>query len=280
MFQKNCDIDIELNELDMGMNRRTWTALIDLAGLLGTEETEDDCTERDDAEQDITIKPKHPPFCVGCSVRARLWRIDMNYPANSTRLGTIRLENAVLSSKLLLYQPKEVLSISVLLDGLKVDDRTPCYSELYPERVVLCDGNNVLPSQAEIRIVKYLGEDPTRECDLQLGVVVPETMRLYYVHTHRYFCGLMDFWMQFNELQDQMAKRKRRNVIDGIRSKVALEFNVKCPTSVVFPLNQCSDDLLVLESEGVRVINQFKRMSAMESEFQKNFIENDYGYGR
>ncbi|KAK6028476.1 hypothetical protein OSTOST_05479, partial [Ostertagia ostertagi] len=160
---------------------------------------------------------------------------------------------------LLLHQVKEALSISVLVDGLRVDDRTPYYSELYPERVMLCDTSNVLPSHAEIRIVKFLGEDPSRECDLQLSVIVPETMR-------------------FNELQDQVAKSKRRNVIDGIRSRVAIDLNVKCPTSAVFPLNQCSDQLLVLESEGIRLNNKFNRMSAMESEFQKNFIENDYGY--
>ncbi|VDO43568.1 unnamed protein product, partial [Haemonchus placei] len=276
---KNCDIDIELNELDMGMHRRTWTALIDLAGLLGTEETEHDCTEiEENLEKDLTIKSMLVPFCVGSAVRVRSLRIDMNYPANSTRLGVIRLENAVVSSKLNLYQAQETLSICILVDGLRVDDRTPYYSELYPEKMILCDGNNVVPSHAEIRIVKFLGEDANRECDLRLSVTVPETMRLYYIHTHRYFCGLLDFWLHFNELQDQVAKVKRRNVIDGVRSKVALDLNVKCPTSVVFPLNQCSDQLLVLESEGVRLSNKFKRMSEMESEFQKNCIETDFGY--
>ncbi|KAK6738708.1 hypothetical protein RB195_020676 [Necator americanus] len=276
---KNYDVDIELNELDMGMNRRTWTGLLDLAGLLGVEETDDDIAKKPEADQNLTIKPKICPLRVGCAARVRSWRIDMNYPANSTRLGAIRLENAMLNSTLKLHETVETLSIALLVDGLRIDDRTPFFSELYPERLVLCHGGaSVLPSHAEVTILKYLGEDSTRECDLRVGIVVPETMQLYYVHTHRFFCALTDFWLQFNELQDQVAKSKRIYVVDGLRSKVALDVDVKCPTSIVLPLNQCSDQLLVLESNGLRLHNAFKPMSHVDDVFQKNCVDKDYGY--
>ncbi|KIH60557.1 hypothetical protein ANCDUO_09192, partial [Ancylostoma duodenale] len=203
----------------------------------------------------------------------------MNYPANSTRLGAIRMHNAMMSTTLKLYEAVETLSITLLVDGLRIDDRTPYYSEQYPERVILCHGGtSVLPSHAEIKILKYLGEDTTRECDLRVGIVVPDTMQLYYVHTHRYFCALLDFWLQFNELQDQVAKSKRLYVLEGLRSKVALDVDVKCPTTIVLPLNQCSHELLVLESDGLRLNNEFKPMSSVEDVFQKNCIDNDYGY--
>ncbi|RCN30341.1 hypothetical protein ANCCAN_23890 [Ancylostoma caninum] len=67
-------------------------------------------------------------------------------------------------------------------------------------------------------------------------------------------------------------------VLEGLRSKVALDVDVKCPTTIVLPLNQCSDQLLVLESDGVRLNNEFKPMSSVEDVFQKNCIDNDYGY--
>ncbi|EYC35202.1 hypothetical protein Y032_1116g3628, partial [Ancylostoma ceylanicum] len=225
------------------------------------------------------MKPKHNPLRVGCGVRVGSWRIDMNYPANSTRLGAIRMQNAMMSTTLKLYEAVETLSIALLVDALRIDDRTPFYSEQYPERVVLCHGGtSVLPSHAEIKILKYLGEDTTRECDLRVGIVVPDTMQLYYVHTHRYFCALLDFWLQFNELQEQVAKSKRIYVLEGLRSKVALDVDVKCPTTIVLPLNQCSDQLLVLESDGLHLKNEFKPMSSVEDVFQKNCIDNDYGY--
>ncbi|VDN32900.1 unnamed protein product [Cylicostephanus goldi] len=88
----------------------------------------------------------------------------------------------------------------------------------------------------------------------------------------------MDFWLQFNELQDQIAKSKRLNVVDGIRSKVALDVDVKCPTHIVLPLNQCSDQVVVVESDGLCLKNTFKPMSQVDDVFQKNCIDNDYGY--
>ncbi|VDN28794.1 unnamed protein product [Cylicostephanus goldi] len=89
-------------------------------------------------------------------MRVGSWRIDMNYPANSTRLGAIRLENAMMSAMLKLYEKVETVSVALLVDGLRIDDRTPFYSELYPERVILSHGGtSVLPAHAEIKILKY-----------------------------------------------------------------------------------------------------------------------------
>ncbi|EYC38921.1 hypothetical protein Y032_0687g1538 [Ancylostoma ceylanicum] len=61
-MKKNYDVDIELNELDMGMNRRTWTGLLDLAGLLGIEEVEDDITEKPEADQGIVETAKRDTY--------------------------------------------------------------------------------------------------------------------------------------------------------------------------------------------------------------------------
>ncbi|WKX95651.1 hypothetical protein Q1695_012255 [Nippostrongylus brasiliensis] len=279
-MMKNCDVDVELNELDLGINRRTWTALLDLAGLLGTEESEDDDDEDVEIEtgEDDALSEQSSPFCVGCAVRIRSCRIDMCYPANSTRLGTLRVENVVLTTKLDLYQTNEMLSMSIHLSGMQLDDRSPYYSELYPVKAVLCSNSELLASQTEVKLIKYFGDDPNRECDLKLSVIVPEGLQLYYIHTHRYCCALLDFWMHFNELQDQVAKSKKRNVVDGIRSRVSLDVDVRCPTSVVLPLNQCSDQLVVLEADGLQIRNSFQRMSKMESVFEKNCIENNFGY--
>uniref|UniRef100_A0A1I7WZT6 VPS13 domain-containing protein n=1 Tax=Heterorhabditis bacteriophora TaxID=37862 RepID=A0A1I7WZT6_HETBA len=44
IVKKNCSVEIELGELEMGLNRRTWTALMDLAGLLGAQESDHNST--------------------------------------------------------------------------------------------------------------------------------------------------------------------------------------------------------------------------------------------
>ncbi|KAJ1353257.1 hypothetical protein KIN20_009851 [Parelaphostrongylus tenuis] len=272
----NCDVDIELNRsVETSVQQQIYLLCLPTQ-LRWFHRLQ--LVVKESLVMRLTMESKMNALCVGCTLRMRSWRVSMNYPANSTRLGVIRVENAVISTQVNLNELLNTLSISLLLDGLHVDDRTPFYSELYPERLVLCGVNTVLPTHAEIKVVKFLGEDASRECDLQVNIVVPETMKFYYVHTHRFFCGLFDFWAQFSELQDQVAKSKRIVVLDGLTSKILLNIDVKCPTTVVLPLNQCSDDLVVLESDGFRLLNSFKRMSTIKDFFQKNFIDTDYGY--
>ncbi|VDM54913.1 unnamed protein product [Angiostrongylus costaricensis] len=268
-FQKNCDVDIELNELDIGMNRRSWTGLVDFLGLLGTEETEFNCIQKENQESDLATESKVNALCVGCTLRVRSWRINMNYPANSTRLGVIRVENAVISTQISKTNFRHIF--------------------FYGSNLIVVQQRRLETLTKFVLKVIFLGEDATRECDLQVNIVVPETMKFYYVHTHRasclslmnsfrFFCGLLDFWAQFSELQDQVAKSKRTVVIDEVRSKISLNINVKCPATVVLPLNQFSDDLVVLESDGFRLTNSFNRMGTIKDFFQKNFIDTDYGY--
>ncbi|VDL87759.1 unnamed protein product [Nippostrongylus brasiliensis] len=135
--------------------------------------------------KDDALSEQSSPFCVGCAVRIRSCRIDMCYPANSTRLGTLRVENVVLTTKLDLYQTNEMLSMSIHLTGMQLDDRSPYYSELYPVKAVLCSNSELVASQTEVELIKYFGDDPNRECDLKLSVIVPEGLQLYYIHTHR-----------------------------------------------------------------------------------------------
>lgn len=40
-LQKNCHLETDFGDVEMGMNRRTWTMLFDFFGLLGEHETED-----------------------------------------------------------------------------------------------------------------------------------------------------------------------------------------------------------------------------------------------
>ena len=71
-----------MNELTVGMNRRTWTALMDLLGILG------DAEEPLPATAPNLVLPK-PEFTVECALRLQSVIVDMLYPLNATRLGFI-----------------------------------------------------------------------------------------------------------------------------------------------------------------------------------------------
>lgn len=46
----------------------------------------------------------------------------------------------------------------------------------------------------------------SRGWDAQVVLQVPSTMSVSYVHTHRYFCAILDFWQQFLELIDMIFR--------------------------------------------------------------------------
>ncbi|CAD6197787.1 unnamed protein product [Caenorhabditis auriculariae] len=291
---------MDMDDVELQINRRTWTALLEMTGLLGVEEVDQPVPAENVPSTEDLLARKPPPFSVASVIRAKSCRIGMPFPRNDTRLGFMTIDGLELESDVVLNELLETLSMTLSMDGMRVDDRTPLYSEMYPERLVLVDSDvtdvvsaassahrkplprpQQLPPErrAKIHIIKYLGEDPNRECDLKFKFHVPQTMRFYYVHTHRFFCGLMDFWMQFNELQDLVAKSKKVTVIDGIRSRVLLDVDVACTTTIVMPMNQTSDDAILWQSDGLRVTNKFRRLSDLRAEiFDKYSIETNYGY--
>ncbi|CAJ0586859.1 unnamed protein product, partial [Mesorhabditis spiculigera] len=282
-----------MNEVEMGMNRRSWTAIMDFAGLLGGEEQEELPVPRrtsgltdihaDSIDQFNDIKLTIDPFLLACAIHVQTLRINMNYPGNGTRLGVISFQDLDLLNSIHLRDIKEKIAVSLSFAGLRVTDRTPGYSGMYDERCILQSENALKPiPKAKLDIVKYLGDaDHSREWDLLVRMVVPKQMRLYYIHTHRYFCGLMDFWMQFFELQDLITKQKKKYVTEGPRSRVKLDIDIQSNTSLILPQNQLSDEVMVLTSTGIRILNNFKRMSALFEIFKNNGIipENEEDIG-
>ncbi|UMM18768.1 hypothetical protein L5515_014679 [Caenorhabditis briggsae] len=295
-LQRNCSIEIEMDEMEMQMNRRTWTALLEMGGILGEDEHEKSSEDVNSTVQLVSTKSTSS-FLVGCTLRARNWRVSMPFPKNHTRLGVVSLVNTELESTMELSESNSnTLAIKLMVDGLRIDDSTPFFSEIYSERLIMLDeqfentsnGFGVAPTTKRklddskrivIDVVKYLGDDPNRECDISIGFHVPSNQKVYYVHTHRFFCALMDFWMQFNELMNIVTKSKKLKIEESARSKCSLNVDVQCATSFMMPLNSTSPDILLWQADAVILKNTFKTLSALKAEiFDKYSVESDYGY--
>lgn len=113
------------------MNRRTWTALLEMSGILGVDEHEK-------SEENVTVTNKTTSskavasFLVGCTLRARNWRVGMPFPKNNTRLGVISLMNTELESTMELSESNSnTLAMKLMVDGMRIDDSTPFYSGNY-----------------------------------------------------------------------------------------------------------------------------------------------------
>ncbi|CAI4229925.1 unnamed protein product [Auanema sp. JU1783] len=271
-YKSNCIIEAKLDDLSLKMNRTTVTALMDLAGLLGTD-------EKNNAPMPEDIESVLDTYVIRSSLETKMLKINMCYPGNKTQLGQILLSNPKFVTTMTLNQPQETMTVDISMLGMKIDDFTPNYSDLYRERVFFHDSAS-RPSPMQIHIVKYLGENRIRDCDLSLDLSVPQTMNFFYVHTHRFFSDFTDFWLQFLELQDQIIKSRKENVVEGGRAKVLLDLSILSPTTIILPLNQCSDQVLILESTGLRFTNSFKKLSSIEHIFMNNFIETDHGFDK
>lgn len=292
--KRNCSIEVEMDEMEMQMNRRTWAALMEMGGMLGEDEHEKTTDEPDSVK--VVSKPT-ASFLVGCTLRARTWRVGMPFPKNHTRLGVVSLMNTELESTMELSESNSnTLAMKLMVDGMRIDDSTPSFSEMYPERLIMLDeqfehastGFGLAPvakrkledsKRIVIDVVKYLGDDPKRECDISITFHVPSNQKVYYVHTHRFFCALMDFWMQFNELMNIVTKSKKLKIEESSRSKCSLNVDIQCATSFLMPLNSASPDILLWQADGFTLKNTFKTLSALKTEvFEKYSVESDYGY--
>ncbi|CAI5441534.1 unnamed protein product [Caenorhabditis angaria] len=281
-----------MDEMEMQMNRRTWVAMLEMAGILGDDENEIPPKTQNDGR--ISTKP--PPFRVACIMRTKSWKIGMPFPKNRTKLGTIYMNNAELESIIVLNDSSNTLSVSFSMDNIRIEDSTPSYSEMYQERLIIIDehhensnthfGNGPIvkkrlddSKRIQINVIKYLGEDPNREFDTKIQFEVPTNQRFYYVHTHRFFCGLLDFWMQFNELMNLVTKSKKLKNEETARAKVALDVDIKCSNSILMPMNQTSNELLIWQADSMKMSNTFEKLSKLKTEiFEKFSIESDYGF--
>uniref|UniRef100_A0A8R1I7D5 Uncharacterized protein n=1 Tax=Caenorhabditis japonica TaxID=281687 RepID=A0A8R1I7D5_CAEJA len=130
-----------------------------------------------------------------------------------------------------------------------------------------------------INVVKYLGEDPKRECDVSIQFYVPPNQKFYYIHTHRFFCALLDFWMQFNELMNLVTKSKKIKIEEGVRAKCSLDVDIQCATSLMMPMNSTSPEILLWQADSMKLKNTFKTLSELRQDiFEKYSVESDYGF--
>jgi hypothetical protein len=97
----------------------------------------------------------------------------------------------------------------------RLNDATPFYSQLYPERMV------VAPTERKkgdcpvgeakffrLEMIKYRSVDDAlqRDFDVLLRLSHDADLSLHYIHTHRYFSSVQDFWWNFLDLLDQVRR--------------------------------------------------------------------------
>lgn len=80
------------------------------------------------------------------------------------------------------------------------------------ERTLSCTGaqtHSLIEFLTVLYNCRYSAPDPRlrREYDMRISLRVP-TVQATYVHTHRYMCHLIDYWMHFLMLHEKLAAHR------------------------------------------------------------------------
>uniref|UniRef100_A0AC34FAX8 Vitellogenin n=1 Tax=Panagrolaimus sp. ES5 TaxID=591445 RepID=A0AC34FAX8_9BILA len=311
---RNCIVDAEFNNVDFAINRRTITLLFDFFGALGIkkeviESSIDELLAGQFDEKDLkllygtmgkipdifknvarktetqqNLKKKKEDFLFHLKLAISAARIYMTYPKNQTQLGTILLNSAALDLKLNLKDVEQPMLIKILASELFIHDETPFYSRFYSERLALKSTNegaktNVTDEnrKLQIDIVKYRTDDPDlkRKCDMKVHMTIQEGCRLYYIHTHRFFCAIMDFWMHFAELQDQVRRTNENIGVPEEQQKMRtlIQIDMLGGATLILPLNQFSDQIILWDTSKISISNSFQ-LGSQTPELHEQSVEN------
>ncbi|KAM3719637.1 Intermembrane lipid transfer protein [Dirofilaria immitis] len=270
MYKKvNCLINVDIPKVEMCVNRRSYTLLLDFFGLLEPKvELHKDYIEivgcPSAANTNIAAQTLEP-YNMKVNISASLVQILMNYPTSKCHLGVIRGEEIFITTQARINDDEVPLEVSLSLGNCSVSDSTPFYSELYSERISLRplpSNNNVLrrsfysnnesqkqilSSRAILEITKCLCAKSAaiRGYNINIMLRIPSTMSVAYVHTRRYLSALLDFWQHFIELQDIVLRNNASltniRMSNDVRNRIQLNCEIECPCTIVLPLNQLSN---------------------------------------
>ncbi|GMS84156.1 hypothetical protein PENTCL1PPCAC_6331 [Pristionchus entomophagus] len=250
--KRKMKMEVEFNGgVEMGMSRRSWSAILDIMGVIGVEEKKGGGGGGDDLPKGSTKKSS-----IQVSLRLNSFIVHMEYPGVVYRLGSLVFHDFTLSTITGdSMNEQESMTIDAAFSSLTVVDRSP-HSIQYDTRMVLSG------ERTKMRIVKF-GKNSSDECDMRVGVESGEGTRLIYTHTHRYLCAILDFWCQFAELHDLINKSRQEKMEQGGRARVLLDIKLPCMVDIVLPRSYQDEKALVLSAKGVVVHNSIDLASSL-----------------
>ncbi|KAI6238683.1 Ricin B-type lectin domain-containing protein [Aphelenchoides fujianensis] len=302
---QHCTVRAALADVEVGVNRRTWTLLLDFFGALGERPDRVEARRRapsvgpDDpvleallyghrlppAALDAPPAPirKTPaPYILAVELEVGELGVHMNFPAARSQLGVAALSDLDFRLRLNLADEEEPLRLALQMGEFSLLDSTPFHSRLYGERLVLrprAEGGRRRPAERPrlaVDVEKHRTDDAElrRPFDLRVDVRGDSRLSVHYVHTHRFFCALLDFWLHFAELQDAVRRKNERLQVptDCQKTRCLLNVELDAPLVLLLPLHGLSEDAICFEFGGLRVRNAF-RLASQVPELEANAIE-------
>ena len=249
-------VNVDFNSLDINFNLHTWVVVLDFFGIgSGGEEEEnkveelsEGSVESDDGHvTSVDIKVKSLAICFNKNEVDLFKATVLNYASKTyLRNGNFEIEGQ--------------------LGNFCIKDLTT-FGFLYRDRF-LCRGEQIL----KFKIFKYgqKDEDLKREDDIE---VMLKMASITYVHTQRFWSVLMDFFNQFQQLQETLnthrssdqRKEKHQQSVGflppawgtGRGSRIKLNIEADSPM-LVLPMSSSSTQVLMADLGFLEINNSFQ----------------------
>uniref|UniRef100_A0AC35U203 Chorein_N domain-containing protein n=1 Tax=Rhabditophanes sp. KR3021 TaxID=114890 RepID=A0AC35U203_9BILA len=292
------DIKVVITDMEVGMNRRIWLLMMDFLGLMPKKPDQtlfnknvnfNDCHFTSALEEEKVETSKvasflnqiKEPCIMNCSLDLQSLKIFMNFPTNC--LGTITMDELGANIGMDLNDNTKPMEVGMTMSQFKINNCTPTYSTLYQNVMSIAkrDSFSGGGDKISVNLTKHRTPDPRlkRAFDMALEINVSSSFHMAYLHTHRFFCGLTDFWLNFADLQDQMVKLRTPVDIEesfmNLQTRTLLNLNFNCTGYFGMPLNQFSEECLIWVYDSIKITNYFALASKC-SYFDDQNIETNF----
>uniref|UniRef100_A0AC35TVT4 Ricin B-type lectin domain-containing protein n=1 Tax=Rhabditophanes sp. KR3021 TaxID=114890 RepID=A0AC35TVT4_9BILA len=294
------DIKVVITDMEVGMNRRIWILIMDFLGLMPKKPEQTFFRKNlnfSDDDFDLTsalveeklgsskltsfLNQIKEPCNMNCNLDLQSLKIFMNFP--KTCLGTITMDELGANISMDLNDNTKPMEVTMTMSQFKINNYTPTYSKLYQNVMSISKRGSFSGGEDKISVnlTKHRTPDPRlkRAFDMALEVNVSSSFHMAYLHTHRFLCGLTDFWLNFADLQDQMGKLRTPMDIEesflNLKTRTLVNLNFNCTGYFAMPLNQFSEECLVWAHDSIKITNYFALASKC-SYFNDQNIETNF----
>ncbi|CEF67616.1 Vacuolar protein sorting-associated protein 13D [Strongyloides ratti] len=285
------NIDTQISDAIVGMNRRSWILIQDFIGLIpkipkdkfNFDKQDIDLftkfLEQSGLDTDKTVKVTEkylskvidickPSSNMKINISMDTLKIFMNFPRANTYLGSIDLDDVNLCINFDRNNDKTPMLMNVSLSKLLVNSNTCSYSYLYPNIISICNmGNDGTKNGINFTIEKNRTTDLSleRPYDMAISMNVDKNYRFAYFHIQRFLITFSDFWTNFLDLQEQITKKRLVNIDEigecKLKGRISLNLNINCEVNIILPLNQYSTQCMILQSTSLLLSNKFELAS-------------------
>uniref|UniRef100_A0A1I8BYP9 SHR-BD domain-containing protein n=1 Tax=Meloidogyne hapla TaxID=6305 RepID=A0A1I8BYP9_MELHA len=260
----------EQTDVELFINRRTWLLFMDFFGFCSSSDINKNVLNNNN-------------YIMRVELNVSNLILSMNYPKSefTPKLGIVYIQKPKFITQINLNVLSDPILIWMQAHSFSLTDENGLFSQRL--RVGNFDkSNGKSPPCIQLKLVKNRRSMTSlpNEFDIHLTLNVDSNI-VNYIHSHRYYYALLDFWLQFAELYDrlcienEMQKQKpsQKNSQDAnnlLKLRCKLDIDFTSGFRLYLPSSERSSLAVLFECDKVNISNQFCRASQIKNLLQKH----------